>query len=58
MNAVGDEGIPVDGTTLPSAAVVHLVRWVIERNRREQNERDARRVALQRRRDDDPKRAA
>lgn len=50
--------IPVDDTTRPEQNVVDFVRARLERNRREQNERDARRVPLQRRRDDDPPSAA
>lgn len=52
------EQIPVDDTTRPDPDVVDLARRRLERNRREQNERDARRVPLQRRRDDDGPEAA
>lgn len=52
------EQIPVDDTTRAEPEVVDLTRRRIERNRREQNERDARRVPLQRRRDDDGPSAA
>lgn len=50
--------IPVNDTTRPEPNVVDFVRARLERNRREQNERDARRVPLQRRRDDDGPEAA
>lgn len=52
------EQIPLDDNTRPDQDVVDLARRRIERNRREQNERDARRVPLQRRRDDDGPSAA
>lgn len=55
MNA---DRIPFDAETRPEPNVVDFVRARLERNRREQNERDARRVPLQRRRDDDGPEAA